>query len=317
MKPLRVVLIHSPSLSTVDGRAVYGEFAYPVPEFEVVAHVIAPRNSTTAFGLSQFRGQADLIIHEDCRAWASSYGPRKNRPPVAFRVLDSTQCQKHYDWRHAQCEQADLILLDMDHRERYADLGKPIIQAGFGLDEHLFADTHGKRDIDVAFLVGTNMSRVRPPLDAWLRRWCEQRGYAYVSGRPPLAEYVSLLNRAKACVANNRTPTTRSGRVFETLACGAVLVAEPIPAVEDEAFVAGLHYVAVDGLPSDTIHPDEAARVSFGPSDLPELAAALDRLVKDNRARRQIVTAGQKYVLANFTWAARATVLRAKLEAVL
>lgn len=325
MKPLHVVLIHSPSLLDPHWRAMYGTFSYPVPEFEVLDHIVTPRNTKTEFDLRGWRGRCDLVIHEDTRNWGS-YGPRATRPPVAFRVLDSTECAKHYFWRRDQAGRADIIMLDMDPAERFADLGKPLVRSTFGLDERCFPDRQQTRDIDVLYPVGEARSRVRPALGLWLRDFCTRRGYSYV-GPPfleentmskslPFADYVDLLNRSKIVINTNRTPLTRSARIFEVMACGACLVSEPPPVIEGEDFVAGRHYVGFAGLPVDGRQEDGPA-VTFGPDDLPDLARALDWLVKDNRACRKITRAGQHYVLAQHTWSARATALRAALAEVL
>jgi hypothetical protein len=284
MKPLRLVLIHSPTLIDPTWRRVYGSFAYDTPEFEIVGRIVVERNTRTAFDLRPWAGKCDVVIHEDTRTWGT-YERRGQTPPIAFRVIDSTHLEKHLRMRREQAKLADLVLIEGDQTERFSDLKRPTLRSGFGLDETLFCDTQQKRDIDICFPVGEHQSRVRPALGVWLRDFCLQHGYTFVSGRPPIPEYVEWLNRAKIVINTNRDPRTRSARVFEALACGSCLVSEPIPAVEGEAFLPGVHYVAFDGLPEDTIEPGPAqtgagwAALRARPLHLDASSARLARII--------------------------------------
>jgi hypothetical protein len=129
-----------------------------------------------------------------------------------------------------------------------------------------------------------------------------------LGGRTVNTQYAELLARTKVVVHMNRTPLTRPPRIFDAAACGAAVLANPMPAVSGEYWQPGMHYVTFDE-PQDVYAEKEEPWRRFTDGECEQVTAGLELLL-DYGEWEPVAQAGKEYVLACHTWERRAVELR-------
>ncbi len=286
MRSLAVALLHREAKSMIE--RVYGPWSYPVPEFAVQhfpltgKHVVLSRRDFAAY---------DLIVQEDGRLWIDWRG---NGPPLAYVVTDSTLSEQHYRDRYEQARQADLVLVDWDRLERFADLGRPVRRLSYSVNDRLFRDSGQQRAVDVGVYMNLDIPR-RRELALFLADHCQQRGWRLEVATFAGPAYAAAFGRTKLAVQLERTATTRAHRVFDALAAGCCLLTTPEPAVSGEERQAGRHYREW--------------------LDLPGLGEQIDWLLVSGEWQT-VARAGYELVHRAHTWSVRARQLRQTLAEV-
>ena len=146
--------------------------------------------------------------------------------------------------------------------------------------------------------------------EEWLRNFCAQKGYRFygLGGRTVNTEYANLLARTKVVVHLNRSPLTRPPRMFDTAACGAALLSNPMPAVSGEHWEPWVHYAPFNE-PQDVYLEKAEPWGAFQDGDCEQVAAGLEWLLDDGNWE-PVAQAARQYVLACHTWERRAVELR-------
>ena len=284
MRPISVAVLHRDVPAFTEPNRMYGEFSYPVPEFNWRFY---PTGKFAVVDKDKLAERHDVIYYEDVKLWCSFTGTAAI--PVCYRVHDSALSETHYRLRHEQAAKvADLILVDWDRLDRFADLGAPVRRYNYAVNDSLFRDLGLERRVDVGFYCHLRDAPRRVELDRWLWEWCLEQGYTYESGTRTKQEYVRAFARTKVVVHFNRTPATRSTRVFDVMAARTCLLAEPQPEIEGDYFVPGKHFAV------------------FQPGGL---YAKLDWLLTSGEWER-FGREGYDLIHARHTWAIRAKQLR-------
>lgn len=281
MKPLRVALFHRDNLACL--HRLVGAFSYPVPEFDWV-HFVVPKH----FDLDKVSLKAqgfDLIVHEDAGAYARVVS--QANIPHLYVVRDSTLSPEHYSDRFNQAAVADLVLVDWDVVQRFADTGQRAVRWAHCVNDLFFRDYGLERTVDVGFYANIRGNPDREWLDGWLRQFCQGHGYSYASGRREWLDYARAFASCKLAVNLNRTPTTRNHRVLDAMAAGAGLLTSTLPEVSGEDFTG----------------------VCAQWADVDQLAEIIPGLL-DHDNWYFLGKRGQAAVLQGHTWAVRAGQLR-------
>ncbi len=237
MRPLKVALIHRPG--NVPGERNYGPWSYPVPEFDVTPFAVQAKHGIDV-RLSDYRG-FDLVVHEDGKS-RIFWDRRAGGPPVAYVVTDSTLSEDHYRGRLAQAKRSDLVLVDWDRLERFAETGRPVRRFAYAVNDRRFYPRDVAKSFDVGVYANCRGVEAREEMVRWLRGVCGRRGWDYDFGTYPGEAYAEKIARTRVVVHLERTPTTRAHRVFDVMASGTALLTSPLPAVSGEEREAGRHY---------------------------------------------------------------------------
>lgn len=233
MKPLKVALICKNENSTRRANRAMGYFSYDVPEF-TWNHIIPGKNFSIDcrdLDLKDF----DLIFHEDY-----PYGDYYNRSiPVIFLSIDSTLSEQHFDDRFNQSKKSDLILVDHDDLNRYSGLKKSIYQFPYCVNDKVFYSGYDynhkddrERTNDIAFHCSTSAhagSDERKRIRQLLHELAQKHHWIYKSGVLDLPDYANSFRSSKIVVNQSRTPINRPHRIFDAMACGAMVLSSPLP----------------------------------------------------------------------------------------
>lgn len=292
MRPLRVALLvkSSPSTRERENRNM-GWWSYPVPEF-TWDHFSPGANIQNE--IRKYAADYDLIFHEDGGNWGC-YGV--SDIPVVYMSVDSTLSDAHYDVRHRQAKQADLVLVDHDSLDRFRLNNKRVRRLAYCVNDNVFKPL--EKTIDITFHCSTGTRKGAPGgvernvLRDQLNTICKQNGWSYRSGTKGLQEYAESMGRSRIVVNWPRTSINRPHRIFDAMACGACVVTGPLPHVEEDHRNAGEHYVEF-----------------VNNNELPETLAGL--LIDDTWAK--IARNGNELVNERHAWKTRASELRSILN---
>lgn len=283
MRPLRVALVHRPGASTVD--RTYGPWSYPVPEF-VVRHFPIDAKYHQRQTLADYK-DFDVVVHEDGKCyldWDHSDGG----PPLVYVVTDSTLSPAHYNVRHDQSRQADLVLVDWDDPTRFAGARGPAVRVPYCVNDRLFYDRGLPRTVDVAFVANIRGVPGREALHEQLAALCRDRGWTYVAGQRIGEAYALAFATSRVVIHVERNAQTRAHRCFDAPAAGACLVTDTDPRLLAPDLCPYLHYWPL---------------VGEGP-----LVQTLSLLLSTAQWQ-DVGLCGQAEVLRRHTWGVRATEL--------
>lgn len=280
MRPLDIVVVRRDRNGPLLGRNA-GWWSYEVPEFIVRDY---PVQKWFWLSRDKLAKRHDIIHYEDAKAWGTF--PGTAGVPVCYHVVDSTLSVDHYIWRRNKAKEvANLVLLDWDRADRWEDLGVPVRRLAYCVNDKRFYDRGLERALDVTMMCGMRQVPMRSVLRESLREVCERRGWRCRLQGAARDEYAELFNRGRVTVNWNCNPQTRSHRVMDAMAARTCLVSDPLPAVDGERFVDGVHYAACD----DPLRIEEVI------ADLLETGRW-----------QEIADAGHDYVMREHTWAVRA-----------
>ena len=311
MKPIRLALVHRDNWYR-DRLRVDGQFAYPVDGLEWF-HV--PVDKSFELDVSVFK-QADVIWLDDGKWGTMTIVPGKGHreSPIVFYVLYPTLADHFYQTRRDLArEHADLVLLDHDRLERWQGENFDVRRLAYSVNDRYYRDRGLIRDIDVGYYAVWGHNRGRMAFEHWLSDFCQRKGYTFygLGGRTVNTEYANLLARTKVVVHMNRTPLTRPPRIFDAAACGAAVLANPMPAVSGEYWEAGQQYIAFDE-PQDVYAEMAEPWAEFTDRECQEVIDGLELLL-DFGEWEPVAQAGKEYVLSCHTWERRAVELRGML----
>lgn len=289
MKPLRVAIIHRDTPDAASYRQLYGLFSYEVPEFD---WRYVPVNRTFTLDKDELAQDFDLIFYHDLKTWGGFTGEADI--PVLYHVMDSTLSEKHYLARYQKAQEvADLILVDWDRLDRFDDLDIPVRRLAYAVNDRLFYDRDLPKEIDVSFFVRFHPSVERMRFDYYMMNHCQERGWVYESGIRTGERYARAFNQSKISIHLNRTPATRSPRIFDIMASNCCLLCDTQPTVSGDTHQAGVHYVAFD--------------------NLKDAFDQIDGLLESG-AWEEYAEAGYEHVRERSAWSVRAKQLRAMVE---
>jgi hypothetical protein len=312
MKRLHVVLVHRDHW--LRWERVDGQFAYPVEEF-TWEHQAVPKKFR--MDLTAMAGAFDLVWWDEGKhgfARSMFCPPRGDaRPvPVVYYALYPTLDEWTYGDRVERAQMnADAVAVEHDDLRRWADVGMPAFRCAYSVNEEYYRPA--EKTVDVGHYCIWSHSWERAALDEWLEGYCRRRGWTFASnrGNEMGRDYADALARTRVVVHMNRTPLTRPPRIFDAAACGAALLANPMPAVSGEEWEEGYHYAAFRAPVCAEYKAERREMEPLTDGECEDVAAKLEWLMAGNW--EAVAGQAQQYVLTEHTWRVRAGQLRAAL----
>jgi glycosyl transferase family 1 len=290
LKPLNIAVIVKNANSTKRDNRAMGYFSYDVPEF--TWEFILPGKRFN-INWRKFKGerQFDLVFHEDY-----PYGNIIGLDiPYVFLSIDSTLSEAHYKDRLRQTSHADLVLVDHDNLNRFNVKHCNVYQFPYCVNNRVFYKSDDIRTTDIAYHCSSSAhagiderKRIRKLLSELSLKY----NWNYKSGILPLEQYAESFRSSKIVVNQSRTPTNRPHRIFDAMACGAMVLSSRIP------------YIKEDKL---TMYDDDVLK-QFG-SDY-YLENELTNFLSTPYALNHVANNGYNIIMNNHTWAIRARQLR-------
>lgn len=292
MKKLKVALICKNESNTKRNDRAMGYFSYDVPEFEWT-HLLPGKNFTINW--NDFKHQRfDFVFHEDY-----PYGAIRNLDiPYVFLSIDSTLSDAHYRARFEQARTANLVLVDHDNVNRFFNVTHKVYQFPYCVNDKVFyrTDDHKYRDI-VYHCSATAHAGIdeRKRIRRLLHDLSTKHNWSYKSGVLPLDQYATSMRHAKIVVNQSRTPNNRPHRIFDAMACGAMVLTSKLPRID-----------------SDGLFNSEQDWKHIEYLDDFDLEDSLDRALngKPVNMLNFVADNGYNLVMQNHTWSIRARQLR-------
>lgn len=289
MKPLKVALICKNENGKRRNNRSMGYFSYAVPEF-TWEHIIPGKNFTINW--NDYKSQNfDLVFHEDY-----PYGDiRKLDIPYVFLAIDSTLSEQHYKDRFNQSQKSDLILVDHDNINRFFNTKhSSVYQFPYCVNDKVFYRDDRIRTVDIAYHCSSSAHAgidERKRIKQLLKDLSVKHNWNLASGIRDLPDYAESFRTAKIVVNQSRTSNNRPHRIFDAMACGAMVLTSQIANIKaDKIFENGCFL----GFYSDD-----------------DLEIALDRLLRLLPVTRErIAEQGYQTVMQNHTWSIRTKQLR-------
>jgi hypothetical protein len=308
MIPLKLALIHRDNWYR-DKLRVDGQFAYPVDGLEWFH---CPVGKSFELDVSIWK-DVDVIWLDDGKWGNMTIVPKKGKriSPLVYYVLYPTLAHHIYADRLEKARQlADLVLLDHDDLGRWTHTDFEARRLAYSVNDRYYRDRGLRRDIDVGFYAIWGHNRGRRAFEKWLSDFCKRKGYRFygLMGKTADTRYPELLARTKVVVHLNRSPSTRPPRMFDTAACGAALLSNPMPAVSGESWLPWVHYAPFYE-PQDVYQEKAEPWGAFSDDDCEEVIKGLEWLL-DEGHWEAVAQAAKQYVLACHTWERRAVELR-------
>lgn len=290
MKPLKVALICKNENSTRRDNRAMGYWSYDIPEF-TWDHFTPGKNFTIDLDDLKADGY-DLVFHEDY-PYGNYIG---DSIPVVFLSIDSTLSNEHFKVRYNQAVQSDLILVDHDNTKRFKhsnDLN--VIQFPYCVNDKIFFryEMEDSRDNDIAYHCSSSAHagiEQRKHIRQLLHDLSVKHNWNYRSGVLPLDQYAESFRTSKIVVNQSRTPLNRPHRIFDAMACGAMVLTSPLPRLEADKFQYEMPY--------EEFHDDI------------ELEEKLCYMLENSDISRIIANKDYNIIIQNHTWSIRAKQLR-------
>lgn len=227
MKPIKIALICKNENSKRRDNRAMGYFSYAVPEF-TWEHFTPGKNFNIDLDDLKADGY-DLVFHEDY-PYGSYIG---DSIPVIFLAIDSTLSHEHYEVRRKQSLSADLTLVDHDNPKRFKDA----IQFPYCVNDKIFYKDERQRNVDIVFHCSSSAhtgNEERKRIRQLLHEFTKKHGWVYKSGILDLPDYANSFRSAKIVINQSRTPLNRPHRIFDAMACGAMVLTNKIPYLESD-----------------------------------------------------------------------------------
>ena len=290
MKPLNIALIVKNENSTRRDVRPMGYFSYDVPEF-TWTHIL-PGKRFTVDSKELKRKGFDLIFHEDY-----PFGTIKgNSLPYVFLSIDSTLSELHYKHRVEQAGKADLILIDHDEPSRFSD---KTLRLPYCINDKLFYSHLGtNRQTDIAYHCSATAHAgidKRKHIRQLLHDLSVKHKWSYRSGVMGVFEYAQSYRFSKIAVNQSRTPINRPHRIFDAMACGAMVLSSPLPHIKEDGLQNGWNYCEY--------------------KDDDNLEFYIRHLLNNPEDLHDVAIRGYNLVMTKHTWSIRAKELRTILDA--
>lgn len=243
MKQLKIALICKNDNSKKRDDRSMGYFSYDVPQF-TWEHFTPGKNFTLDTQMFKDKG-FDLILHEDY-----PYGNFLNTAlPVVFLSIDSTLSKEHYDARIKQALISDLVLVDHDDINRFMVGGINTYQFPYCVNDKVFYRDNRERTVDIAYHCSSSAHagiEQRKHIRQLLHDLSVKHNWNYRSGVLSLDQYAESFRTAKIVVNQSRTPQNRPHRIFDAMACGAMVLTSPLPFIESDDLHNMINYLEFD-----------------------------------------------------------------------
>jgi len=280
VKPLHVTLIHRESDRY---RQLTGWWSYPVSEFTWNVVKVQPDR----FSVKPDVSKTDLLVMDD---WIFGDVDKQGKP-LAYVTVDSARSDAQLIRNLNQSKQADLLLIDSDSLNRFDPSGKPVRRFAYAVNEKLFYPR--PKEYDVAFLCWpTDERRI---VQARCEQICQRHGWSFLTGTYEPQTYAKMIGSAQVVVHSAHVKQARSWRVFDVMASRGCLLTNPIPLIDGDGIIPGVHYQEY--------------------RTIDELELQIKYLL--DGAWSEIAQAGYNRVMAAHTWRTRASELRKMVGEVL
>ena len=264
-----------------------GYFSYDVPEF-TWEHITPGKNFNIKW--SDYKSHDfDLVFHEDY-----PYGNIVGLDiPYVFLSIDSTLSDEHYRARFEQARRADLVLVDHDNVNRFFNVNHKTIQFPYCVNDKIFYRDNRERTNDIAYHCSSSAHagiEERKRIRQLLHDLSQKHNWSYRSGILEIHNYAESFRTSKIVVNQSRTPANRPHRIFDAMACGAMVVTSDLPYIQ-----------------SDLIHDAHNYEPYYHDKDLEE---TIEFYLNNPVEREKIAKKGFDIIMQNHTWAIRAKQLR-------
>lgn len=267
-----------------------GYWSYAIPEF-TWEFVIPGKNFSIDTRYYANQG-FDLIFHEDY-----PYGNfTGHNLPIVFYDIDSTLSKEHRFDRAKQSNRADLTLVDHDDLKYFHNpyrLPYCVNDKIFNTENPIY-----DRKIDIAYHCSTSAhagiserKRIRQLLDTLAKK----HNWSYKSGVMDIQLYANSYKTAKIAINQTRTPSNRPHRIFDAMACGALVLTSPLPKIKEDGLENGLNYIEF--------------------SDDEQLETLIEQSLNNPEELSDVANRGYDLVMNKHTWAVRSKELRSILDA--
>jgi len=289
VKPLKIALICKNENSKKRNDRAMGYFSYDVPGF-TWGHFTPGKNFIIDLDDLKSDGY-DLVFHEDY-PYGNYIG---DSIPVVFLSIDSTLSNEHSQDRFNQSQRANLVLVDHDLLELYSTrLKQPVYQFPYCVNDKIFyRDDTKERINDIAFHCSSSAhvgSDERKRIRRLLHDLSVKHNWSYRSGVLDIHDYAESFRTSKIVVNQSRTPINRPHRIFDAMACGAMVLTSPLPYTIDDKLKYAIDY--------DVFENDNW------------LEKQLDFYLNHPLSLESTALSGYTNVLLNHTWSIRAKQLR-------
>lgn len=289
MKQLKIALICKNENSKKRDDRNMGYFSYDVPEF-TWEHFTPGKNFRIS--LLDLKSQGfDLVFHEDY-----PYGDYTGvNIPVVFLSIDSTLTEDHYKARLNQALKSDLVLVDHDDINHFMIGGINTYQFPYCVNDKVFyRDDTTDRTTDISYHCSSSAHagiEERKRIRQLLHDISQKHNWVYRSGVLDIHDYANSFRNSKIVVNQSRTPNNRPHRIFDAMACGAMMLTSKLPNIKEDQLINSLvnHCVFFDDK---------------------HLEDGLIELLEDDRLIQVIADNGYNLVMQNHTWSIRAKQLR-------
>ena len=264
-----------------------GYFSYDVPEF-TWEHITPGKNFNIKW--SDYKSHDfDLVFHEDY-----PYGNIVGLDiPYVFLSIDSTLSDEHYRARFEQARRADVVLVDHDNVNRFFNVNHKTIQFPYCVNDKIFYRDNRERTNDIAYHCSSSAHagiEERKRIRQLLHDLSQKHNWSYRSGILEIHNYAESFRTSKIVVNQSRTPANRPHRIFDAMACGAMVVTSDLPYIQ-----------------SDLIHDAHNYEPYYHDKDLEE---TIEFYLNNPVEREKIAKKGFDIIMQNHTWAIRAKQLR-------
>lgn len=219
-----------------------GYFSYAVDDLFTWEHITPGKNFTINW--KDYKNQNfDLVFHEDY-----PYGNIIGLDvPYVFLSIDSTLSDEHYKARFEQARRADLVLVDHDNVNRFFNVNHKTIQFPYCVNDKIFFryEIEDDRTNDIAYHCSSSAHagiEQRKHIRQLLHDLSQKHHWSYRSGILEIHHYAESFRTSKIVVNQTRTPANRPHRIFDAMACGAMVLSSPLPNANQDGLFYGLDY---------------------------------------------------------------------------
>lgn len=272
-----------------------GYFSYAVDDLFTWEHITPGKNFTINW--KNYKDHKfDLVFHEDY-----PYGNIIGLDiPYIFLSIDSTLSDEHYKARLRQTSLANLVLVDHDNLNRFKVNHCNVYQFPYCVNDKIFFryEIEDDRTNDIAYHCSSSAHagiEQRKHIRQLLHDLSQKHNWSYRSGILEIHHYAESFRTSKIVVNQSRTPINRPHRIFDAMACGAMVLTSPLPEANKDGLLYELNY--------ETYFDDLDLELKLNGN-------LSQKNLNDRYYYSVIADNGYKMVMQNHTWAIRAKQLR-------